>query len=330
MPLANVALTDTFDIWRIRTNQLIYLAEGANDGVSFANTVAQKALDKANSANLLALSTGIISNAFTSATIAGANTVVGTGANAFSSATIAGANAYLISIIAGANTAVGTGANAFTSATIAGANAHTNTLIAASFGQANTANIRAVAAFEKANSIVIAINEDTVDETRYVAFINNTTGNVSTINVSSTGLFFNPSTRTLTANNISIPFSLGIGTAPSGTVGEIRATSDITAYYSSDISLKENINVIPNALNKLMNIRGVSFDWNQSYIDERGGEDGYFVRRKDVGIIAQEVEKILPEVVATRDNGIKAVKYEKLIALLIEAIKELNTKIENK
>jgi len=330
MPLANVALTDTFDIWRIRTNQLIYLAEGANDGVSFANTVAQKAFDKANSANLLALSTGIISNAFTSATIAGANTVVGTGANAFSSATIAGANAYLISIIAGANTVVGTGANAFSSATIAGANTYTNTLIAASFGQANTANIRAIAAFEKANSIVIAINQDTVDETRYVAFINNTTGNVSTINVSSTGLFFNPSTRTFTANNISIPFSLGIGTAPSGTVGEIRATSDITAYYSSDISLKENINVIPNALNKLMNIRGVSFDWNQSYIDERGGEDGYFVRRKDVGIIAQEVEKILPEVVATRDNGIKAVKYEKLIALLIEAIKELNTKIENK
>jgi hypothetical protein len=330
MPLANVALTDTFDIWRIRTNQLIYLAEGANDSVSFANTVAQQAFDKANSANLLALSTGIISNAFTSATISGANTSVGAGANAFTSATIAGANTYLISIIAGSNTAVGAGANAFAAATIAGANAHTNTLIAASFGQANTANIRAVAAFEKANSIVIAINEDTVDETRYVAFINNTTGNVSTINVSSTGLFFNPSTRTLTANNISIPFSLGIGTAPSGTVGEIRATSDITAYYSSDISLKENISVIPNALNKLMNIRGVSFDWNQSYIDERGGEDGYFVRKKDVGIIAQEVEKILPEVVATRDNGIKAVKYEKLIALLIEAIKELNTKIENK
>ena len=147
MPLANVALTDTFDIWRIRTNQLIYLAEGANDSVSFANTVAQKAFDKANSANLLALSTGIISNAFTSATIAGANTAVGTGANAFSSATIAGANTYLISIIAGANTAVGAGANAFAAATIAGANTAVG----------GGANAFATAAAAGANNFMIAV-----------------------------------------------------------------------------------------------------------------------------------------------------------------------------
>jgi hypothetical protein len=361
MPITPVDLTDTFDVWRIRTNQIINLAEASN-------TAVIAAFDKANSANVLAFNTGIGANAYATAAAAGANaymitvqngsnTAVGTGANAFASATIAGANtavgtganAFTSATIAGANTAVGTGANAYATAAAtgannyllsvisgantavgAGANTYTNTLVAASFGQANTANIRAIAAFEKANSSAITINLDTVNVTRYIAFINNTTGNASTINVSSTGLFFNPSTRTLTANNISVPFSLGIGTAPSGTIGEIRATSDITAYYSSDISLKENINVIPNALNKLMNIRGVSFDWNQSYIDERGGEDGYFVRKKDVGIIAQEVEKILPEVVATRDNGIKAVKYEKLIALLIEAIKELNEKIESK
>jgi hypothetical protein len=94
--------------------------------------------------------------------------------------------------------------------------------------------------------------------------------------------------------------------------------------------LKENINVIPDALSKLIQINGVEFDWSQSYIDKRGGEDGYFIRKRDVGVIAQEVEKILPQVVATRGDGIKAVKYEKLIALLIEAIKELNEKIESK
>ena len=61
----------------------------------------------------------------------------------------------------------------------------------------------------------------------------------------------------------------------------------------------------------------------KSYIDQRGGEDGYFVRKKDVGVIAQEVEKVLPEAVAQRPDGIKAVKYDRLTCLLIEAVKQL-------
>ena len=122
--------------------------------------------------------------------------------------------------------------------------------------------------------------------------------------------------------------SLGIGTAPSGTSGEIRATNDVTAFYSSDVALKENINNIPDPIEAVKKLNGVLFDWKKSYIDERGGEDGYFVRKKDVGVIAQEVEKVLPEAVAQRSDGIKAVKYDRLTCLLIEAVKQLNEKVE--
>jgi len=122
--------------------------------------------------------------------------------------------------------------------------------------------------------------------------------------------------------------SLGVGTAPSGTSGEIRATNDVTAFYSSDIALKENIVNIPDPIEALKKLNGVLFDWKKSYIDEKGGEDGYFIRKKDVGVIAQDVEKVLPEAVATRPDGIKAVKYDRLTCLLIEAVKTLNNKVE--
>ena len=122
--------------------------------------------------------------------------------------------------------------------------------------------------------------------------------------------------------------SFGVGTAASGTTGEIRATNDVTAFYSSDVSLKENIINIPNPLEAIRKLNGVLFDWKKSYIDKRGGEDGYFVRKRDVGVIAQEVEKVLPEAVAQRSDGIKAVKYDRLTCLLIEAVKVLSDKVE--
>jgi hypothetical protein len=121
--------------------------------------------------------------------------------------------------------------------------------------------------------------------------------------------------------------SIGVGTAASTTAGEIRATGDITAFYSSDIRLKENIQPIPNALEKISKISGNTYDWKEGY-DEIHSHKG-----NDVGVIAQEVEEILPQIVTNRDNGFKAVQYEKIIPLLIEAIKELSAKInrlENK
>jgi hypothetical protein len=122
--------------------------------------------------------------------------------------------------------------------------------------------------------------------------------------------------------------SLGIGTGTLGATGEIRATADVTAYYSSDERLKENITTIDNALSKLRRLKGVMFDWKDDVVAEKGGEDGYFVRKHDTGVIAQEVEAVLPEVVAERADGFKAVKYEKLAGLIIQAINELADQVD--
>jgi hypothetical protein len=121
--------------------------------------------------------------------------------------------------------------------------------------------------------------------------------------------------------------SLGIGTAASGTSGEIRATGNVTSFYTSDIRLKHNIKPIENAIDKVKKLRGVNFEWTNEFIRTHGGEDGFFVRRKDIGVIAQEVEAIFPEIVAERSDGFKGVKYDRLVAVLIEAVKELAQRV---
>lgn len=114
-----------------------------------------------------------------------------------------------------------------------------------------------------------------------------------------------------------------------GTLGEIRASSEITAYFSSDRRLKENIKLIENPITIIDQIRGVTFDWTDEHMARRGGEDGYFVRKHDIGVIAQEVQAVLPELVGTREDGYLAVKYEKLVPLLIEAIKTQQKTIDS-
>ena len=117
--------------------------------------------------------------------------------------------------------------------------------------------------------------------------------------------------------------SLRVGStgAASGTQGTIQASNDIVAFYSSDKRLKENISPLSDSLEKISKIRGVEFDWKKN--EEIHPNEGH-----DVGVIAQEIEKVLPEVVTTRDSGYKAVKYEKIVPLLIEAIKELKAEID--
>jgi hypothetical protein len=85
--------------------------------------------------------------------------------------------------------------------------------------------------------------------------------------------------------------SVGVGTAASATTGQIRATDDITAFYSSDLSLKENIHNIKNPMDKVQQLNGVLFDWKQDWIDTNGGEDGYFVRKTDVGVLLLKMLK---------------------------------------
>lgn len=122
--------------------------------------------------------------------------------------------------------------------------------------------------------------------------------------------------------------AVGTGLTISGfAAGEIRATNDITAYATSDITLKENIELITNPIEKLNQIKGVFFDWTDDFIESRGGTDGYFVRKHDIGVIAQDVQQVFPEIVAQRENGTLAVKYDKLVSVLIEAVKELSVEV---
>jgi len=112
---------------------------------------------------------------------------------------------------------------------------------------------------------------------------------------------------------------LGIGTPAPAANGVIRAAGDIIAYYSSDKRLKDNIVKIEKPLEKLDKINGYEFDWNNKQELYKG---------HDIGVVAQEVEQVYPELVETRKSGYKAVKYEKLVPLLVESIKELKTEIE--
>ena len=113
---------------------------------------------------------------------------------------------------------------------------------------------------------------------------------------------------------------------PSGTAGRIDAENDVVAFSSSDIRFKENVTPIQDALFKVQQLQGVEFDWKKLTKEEKKtlhSNEGH-----DVGVIAQEVEKVLPEVVQTRESGYKAVKYEKIVPLLIEGIKEQQEQID--
>ncbi len=203
----------------------------------------------------------------------------------------------------------------------------------------------------------VTISDDTTtNATRYLTFTSATTGNITTENVASTKLTFNPSTGALTAtsfsgagtgltgtasslsiggtattattanalntsNNYQVN-SLGVGTAGSGTAGEIRATNNITAYYSDD-RLKTKLGEIENALDKVCSLSGFYYQAN-----ETAQALGYEPVR-EVGVSAQQVQAIMPEVVAPApiDEKYLTVRYERLMPLMIEAIKELRAEI---
>ena len=132
---------------------------------------------------------------------------------------------------------------------------------------------------------------------------------------------------TISANGIKVNSgALGVNVNPSTTDGRIDAGNDIVAFSSSDRRWKENIKPIDNALNKILKIGGYEFDWKELSEEERKTQHGN--EGHDIGVIAQEVEEVLPEVVTTRENGFKGVKYDKMVALLIEGMKEQQSQIE--
>jgi hypothetical protein len=118
--------------------------------------------------------------------------------------------------------------------------------------------------------------------------------------------------------------SLGVGTAADGTSGDIVATGNITAYYS-DERLKNKLGNIVNALEKVLSLNGFYYEPND--IAQAMG----YPLRTEVGVSAQEVQAVMPEVVvpAPIDNNYLTVHYEKIIPLIIEAIKELKSEVDS-
>ena len=115
--------------------------------------------------------------------------------------------------------------------------------------------------------------------------------------------------------NINAVTNIGGNTA---ITGELTVSGDITAFFTSDQRLKDNINPIDDPLAKVLSISGNTYTWN-----EKSGKEG-----NDVGVIAQEVLEVLPEAVTTRENGYLAVDYQRIVPLLVEAVKELSAKVE--
>ena len=101
---------------------------------------------------------------------------------------------------------------------------------------------------------------------------------------------------------------------PNNTGTSLNVAGDVVGYSSSDIRYKDNVKPIENALDKIDKIKGYTFEWNELSHKQTG--------KKDIGVIAQEVEEILPEIIDTRSDGYKAVDYPKLTALLIQSVKE--------
>jgi|TARA_R110000822_G_scaffold22656_9_gene70765 hypothetical protein len=160
----------------------------------------------------------------------------------------------------------------------------------------------------------------------------NASGSTITIDASSVGGFSvdnNSNNRIVTATgtggnaeeNATFDGSTLAITGAITATGNISAEGNVIAAASSDLRLKENLQKIDNALEKVSRLNGYTFTWNEK-------ADKIFSSKNDVGVVAQEVEEVLPEIVIDRVDGYKAVYYEKLVPLLIESIKELKERIE--
>ena len=237
-----------------------------------------------------------------------------------------------------------------TSTTIAGLTSVTSTtFVGALTGNASTATTLATArtingtSFDGSANITIpnlvsgSSQIDVASTTGDIALGTRTSGNYVASLVEGTGVTITNNsgegtTPTIAigqavATNSEVQFAkLGVGGAHDATyelkvTGDIGATGDIVAYVSSDERLKNNVEVISNPIEKVQSLRGVTWEWNELASDA-------VKQSPNVGVIAQEVEKVLPQLVHDRENGFKGVDYAKLTGLLIEAIKEQQKQID--
>lgn len=130
-------------------------------------------------------------------------------------------------------------------------------------------------------------------------------------------------------NGINILENGNVGIGTNNPTTRLFVNGDITANSiagSSDVRYKNNIRTVENALEKVKSLRGVYFNWDQKSFPAKG-----FTDKTELGFIAQEVEKVLPEVVVKdkTPEEYRSIKYDKLVALLVEAIKEQQKQIDS-
>lgn len=232
-----------------------------------------------------------------SVTVLGSSVVGGAGTDAYARTTANTATSDII-ILQGVNTTQNSQITAVQS--LANTDFTTITVTSGVYGNATFvpvitlgANGRVIAVTNTAISSGggggATITDDTTSSgTRYITMTTQTSGSQSIANTSTTKLFFQPSTGTLSS----------------------------TIFSSlSDETKKTNINVISGSLNVTENIRGVTFDWT----DGTGSS---------AGLIAQDVEKYLPQLIHIDENGTKALNYNGVIGVLVEAVKELSERVK--
>jgi hypothetical protein len=209
----------------------------------------------------------------------------------------------------------------------------TNTTTAAAGTVANqVANSFNRPTFASTNAITVTNASNVYISNNVIAGTNTTITNSHSLHIGGGRTFMggagSPTVPTLAIRNVDTGlYSSAVNTLNVSTGGTLAATFNSTGNFTavgtvtanSDIRLKDNIEIIPNALEKVSQIRGVTFTRNDQEDKEK----------RHAGVIAQEIEKVLPEVVMEDSEGIKSVAYGNLVGLLIEAIKEQQEQINN-
>ena len=148
------------------------------------------------------------------------------------------------------------------------------------------------------------------------AFAADETITVTTYYPSPYGSYQNLTTTRLAVNTTTIS-----STYPFYVSGTTYCTSG--AWTASDRRWKKDIVLLEDSLNKTISLQGVNYYWRIKEYPDKGFTDG-----KQIGMIAQDVEKVVPEVVTTDEKGYKGISYEKLVPVLVEAIKSLKNKVD--
>ena len=325
--LANVQTSDTFQTWFTRTNQIIRDSFPATGGTVSGNVTANF------------ITVGNISGNVSANFITGDGSgITGVGITTASDAV---ANRNLRLLFTGTSSGTTTSANVNPTLTF---NPSTGTLAANVFSGSFTGSGSGL------TGVGITTASDTVaSRNLLIPFTGISSGSMTSANVNPT-FTFNPATGTVAANNFvgdgaqltntetTVAVNGGANSSLSVlftgiTAGQLTSANTHTALLynpsigtlfatdfdsTSDERLKKNIKPIEGALNKVSKLVGVEFDWVNT-------------DKKSIGVIAQQVEEVVPELVHTNSKGYKSVSYGNLVALLIEAIKELseNTKTGN-